>query len=291
MDSTRQAALWYASQGWAVFPVWQIVDGRCGCGNPHCQRPGKHPVGFLVQNGLGDATTDQNQINSWWDKRPDWNIATASHFRIDVDTRHGGIDNWRDLVFEKGGYDPTPTCRTPSGGLHLYFLAGDDYGHTNQVGNLPDGIDVRGHGSGYTLLPPSNHIDGIYTWSENVHPKDTPIAEPPDWLIGLVGSDSEPVDRAEFSGAVTQVDVEDLQVSALVKAILQRDRSRIDHCVITSLVSAGLSDDEIRTIFQTCPPTAKYKEKNGQGDNYLAHSIGKARAWIKENTRPQRSRL
>jgi hypothetical protein len=43
-----QAALAYASKGWAVFP---------------CQMRGKKP---LTQHGLKEATTDRERIREWW---------------------------------------------------------------------------------------------------------------------------------------------------------------------------------------------------------------------------------
>jgi hypothetical protein len=289
IPSTRNAALWYANQGWFVFPIWPVIDNRCGCGKLECADIGKHPVTYnnriaVAPNGHHNATTDSSIINFWWDSYPGWNIGTPSHFRIDVDTKNGGIDNWRELLAQNGGYDLTPVCKTPSGGMHIYFNPGDDYGHRNQTGKLPKGIDVRGHGSGYTILPPSNHMMGIYTWVEASHPKGTPVANAPQWLADIVGADEGEIEKASFTGSVTLPDVESLQIGGLAKALIAGDRSRIDECVITALVRAGLTDDEIRAIFQAKPPTTKYAEKNGQQDNYLAHSIAKARTWLKSRT-------
>src|SRR5271157_509106 len=48
-------ALFYASQGWQVFPVYGIEDGRCTCRKgADCDHPGKHPISL---HGFKDATT------------------------------------------------------------------------------------------------------------------------------------------------------------------------------------------------------------------------------------------
>jgi putative DNA primase/helicase len=43
---------------------------------------------------------------------------------------------------------------TPSDGVHLYLLTGDDGPSITNRGNLPDHVDVRGLG-GYVIAPPS----------------------------------------------------------------------------------------------------------------------------------------
>ena len=53
------AAVAYASRGWAVFPLFGIRDGECQCHRPECSRPGKHP---LVARGLHEATTDAEAV-------------------------------------------------------------------------------------------------------------------------------------------------------------------------------------------------------------------------------------
>ena len=58
----RDAALRYANNGWAVFPVHHILnDGQCSCGSDKCRDKqkyrGKHPV---THNGVLDATIDND---------------------------------------------------------------------------------------------------------------------------------------------------------------------------------------------------------------------------------------
>ena len=168
------AALDYAVLGFSVFPVyWVKDDGSCGCGNTQCNNAGKHPV---PANGLKAATVDTEEIKGWWERYPDANIGTPSYLRIDVDTKENGLENWRALV-QENTVPKTPRVRTPSGGWHLYFKQ-DGVEPSNSSGNLPSGVDVRGEGKGYTILPPSNHTMGVYEWVNE--PGETQIAPPPN---------------------------------------------------------------------------------------------------------------
>src|SRR5438445_6925513 len=72
------AALEYAGRGIPVFPVWGVVGRRCLCGRTDCDRPGKHPIGRLVLNGVKNATTDDVTIRAWWREEPKANIGTPT---------------------------------------------------------------------------------------------------------------------------------------------------------------------------------------------------------------------
>lgn len=88
MSSLREAALLYASKGWAVFPL---------------QPRGKEP---LTAHGFKDATTEAHQVEAWWDMWPDANVGLAcgasGFFVIDVDIRNGGDTNLSALLEEQG---------------------------------------------------------------------------------------------------------------------------------------------------------------------------------------------
>lgn len=166
----RDWARYYAQIGLRVFPL---------------------PAGMKAPGGLGisSATTDLAQIDAWWDAQPDANIAAVGAFRIDVDTKHNGMANWAVQQEKHGAAPTTRTVRTPSGGLHLWFRTDRKYG--NSEGSLPDGINVRGHDTGYCVMPPSwtceipgKQSEGRYEWIDVT----APIAPAPQWLLDTIGA-------------------------------------------------------------------------------------------------------
>lgn len=197
MRTCLQAALAYATRGWPVFPLHGIVTTRCTCGRKDCSSPGKHP---LVRRGLHDATTDLEQIRSWWTSWPRANVAIETGTRsglvvIDIDLGHrtdtafgspGGshqaaMTAWESLDRVFGKLPVTLTGLTGGGGVHLIYRRGREplrssCGRVPGIeGELP-GIDVRAD-SGYIGAPPSAHVSGEhYCWL------DRPIAAAPAWL-------------------------------------------------------------------------------------------------------------
>ena len=115
-----KAALEYARQGWSVFPVHGVEDGHCDCGNPQCDKPGKHP---LTDHGLKDATTDPAKIEGWWRRWPSANIgySVTGHVVLDVD----GEEGLRALAELEARYGRLPeTLKSKTGrGEHYYFQA------------------------------------------------------------------------------------------------------------------------------------------------------------------------
>jgi hypothetical protein len=134
--TTLEWAVAYAAHGLDVFP--------CAAN--------KVP---LTPNGFLDATRDPGTIQVWWARWQCAEPALAVPGRIvvvDID-RKNRKDGFRD--FERlDGRDPlsveTPIATTPSGGLHLYFMASKPY--RNAVAIDGTGIDTRTTG-GYVILP------------------------------------------------------------------------------------------------------------------------------------------
>ena len=140
MSGTRLGqVLAYAARGWPVFP---------------CQAGQKIPA---TAHGHLDATTDPEQITTWFDRHPDWNLAIATGAPgpdvLDVDD-HGPAGNGYAAFarLSKAGLldGAAAYVRTPSGGLHAYFR-----GSAQRNGHLPaHHLDFRSRG-GYVLAPPS----------------------------------------------------------------------------------------------------------------------------------------
>jgi hypothetical protein len=161
----RDAALYYARQGWAVFPL-----------KPRAKEP-------LVAGAYKAATAKLDQVEAWWTQWPDANIGLATGERsgvwvLDIDGPEG-FASFDALEAEHGEVPDTQWASTGKGS-HLFWQcpAGHDPGR--RIGVRP-GLDFIG-GSGYLVLPPSIHPNGReYVWAD----ADTVIPVAPDWLRGL----------------------------------------------------------------------------------------------------------
>jgi hypothetical protein len=179
----QQAALSYVAQGFAVFPVHEMVQGACSCG-PQCPSPAKHP---RLKNGLNSASKSPAVVTEWWGNTysatSNVGIRTGreSHIVVlDLDLQKPGaqpaIEAW---LASKGGWGAPRIARTGSGGLHLYYrypFLTDEQTIKNAVqldGVI--GLDVRGDG-GYVLAPPSINANGTYTWLNDAEPGDLPAS-------------------------------------------------------------------------------------------------------------------
>ena len=83
-QTKAEAATMYADRAhWHVFPVWNVVDGRCQCGKPGCKDPGKHPHGRLIgdwpkgEGGIKQATDDLDPCGGGGAKEPEATSASA----------------------------------------------------------------------------------------------------------------------------------------------------------------------------------------------------------------------
>lgn len=181
--SMGAAALYYASQGWPVFPLV-----------PRDKIPliGKKQGG----NGSLDATTDPDQITAWWTAHPDANVAIATGgaaglYVVDVDGPEG-----ESSLARYGALPATPESRTGKG-RHLLFQWADG---RNSAGKLGPKIDTRGTG-GYIVAPPSVHPNGTkYRWAVSpaaatVQPLPAALAE----VLTAVAGTIAPVEGARAS--------------------------------------------------------------------------------------------
>jgi hypothetical protein len=74
-------------------------------------------------------------------------------------------------------------AETGSKGSHFYFrpsplLAGVP------LGKIARGIDYKGNGKHYVLVPPSRSRSGAYKWI--LRPTECGLAPPPEWLVDLI---------------------------------------------------------------------------------------------------------
>lgn len=176
------AALRYASWGWAVLPI----------------QPGsKLPASA---HGVKDASTDPAQIRAWFEGRPDLNLAVAagraSNLTIfDIDPRNSGDASWGAWLAMNGPADDGPHQLTAGGGSH--FLA--QYDPSWRSSKLAQGVDLLSDGR-YFLVYPSQIAGKKYEWEASSDPSDgiAPFKIPPAW--SLAQSERKPASTGDGGG-------------------------------------------------------------------------------------------
>ena len=195
-NPTLATAKFYASLGWAIFPV---VYGD------------KHPYTPFVPNGIKNATTDISTIEMWFGGEKMFNIGVACGessnlvvVDIDVGLDKHGNPKGGDAFFETYEYEfgDTPKAITGSGGTHIF------YQYNALIKNkapIHKGVDIQSDGS-YVVLDPSKHTSGnFYRWQDDYDPFETALAQAPQWLVDLCVN-AAPVVSSAFNFDAAQAD-------------------------------------------------------------------------------------
>jgi hypothetical protein len=166
------AALRYAELGYKIFPC----------------APGKSNP--LTEHGFHDATTDAEQIERWWTSRPLANIGIAAEglLVVDIDPIEGKPNSWphdpdRAADLASAG----AVAVTPRGGRHYFFRKPVNKAWRCTTSKLAPHVDTRTDG-GYIVAPPSQRLDGTYSWAPDLElavPPDR-LPEPPRWLADML---------------------------------------------------------------------------------------------------------
>jgi hypothetical protein len=133
----------YAKAGIPVFP---------------CRSLGKQP---LTRRGFQDATTDLMRVTHWWQRWPAANIGIPTGVAsgvdvVDVDVHPGGNGYGAMELARAAGFATKWAwlVRTPSGGLHAYYLRTPEMEQQRSWQVPGQHVDFRGDG-GYVIVPPS----------------------------------------------------------------------------------------------------------------------------------------
>ena len=179
-----EAALFYAQLGWPVLPLFNSLNGKCGCGEGDCRSPGKHP---MIEGGTKNASTNPEIIRGWFNAWPTANVGACMGSRsdawaIDIDPRHGGDETFDALC---DGHELPHTIEqiTGGGGRHLIFKYPSEGRIVQGANVLGPGVDTRSNG-GYLVVYPSRHTSGDrYEWEASSDPFDgvVPVLAP-KWL-------------------------------------------------------------------------------------------------------------
>lgn len=300
MSDLPKSALWYARRGWYVLPLHTpLFDdaGHCvGCtceewkrrDNPAyvCPTPGKHP---RWRDWEQTASNDPAQVAQWWRRWPTANIGIAAGrsnlLAFDLDSYK---DNYQGAQLLEPADLETVTSLTGSGGSHLIYTLAPEDTYTNARGTLPNGIDIRAHG-GQFVAPPSMHPSGRrYQWETGYGPHEIePIPLPAHIAEILSATRAAVLTPAQFAPDVLpKPRLDRWALSQRIVGLIETtpakgSRSENDQTVISALILAGATDDQIRAVFEHYPIGAqgKYADKGGNATRYLAHSIARARAW------------
>lgn len=225
LDDLGGAARRYGEAGVAVFA---------------CVPGGKRPL--PGGRGFYDATTDLDQITSWWGRVPDANIAIptgAPSGVVVVDVDVHAVNGYEALGrARRAGLVPRPLAlvETPSGGMHLYYPAGDVEQRSWQVARA--GIDFRGDG-GYIITPPSliqtAEKSRVYRIRE-LHPEATTPIDAAR-LRGFL--DPRPISRTRVANQSELASTE--RIAAWVAALVEGERNRGLFWAACRLVEQGLT--------------------------------------------------
>lgn len=136
------------------------------------------------------STTDPETIQAWKAKYPgcNWGIDCGNSGLFVIDDDRGknpeAVNSLLVLELEYGPLPETFTVRTKSDGYHYYYRG---FGRNSAGNKLGPGLDTRGAG-GFVVAPCSPGYSVV---------KDLPVADVPDWVIGLVGRPSPKKERTD----------------------------------------------------------------------------------------------
>ncbi|OLF15870.1 bifunctional DNA primase/polymerase [Actinophytocola xanthii] len=199
MTKFLDAALAHAERGWHVFPLRPGTKRPALHSTKHCPMTDSCKAGH--RGWEQRATTDPDRIRAAWTAGP-FNIGIATGpsglVVIDLDIAkpgdrrpaewdlpgvHDGQDVLAVLADRAGESFPvdTFTAITPSGGVHLFYVAPDGVALRNTAGTrLGWKVDTRAHG-GYVVAPGSL-VDAM-PYEIVVDRDPAPL---PGWLLGLL---------------------------------------------------------------------------------------------------------
>jgi hypothetical protein len=265
----RERALRLAERGWPVFPLRPGMKTPALHGRNNCPRSGSCAQGHLGWEQR--ATTDRPVIERCWSHAA-YNIGLATGRAglvvVDLDTAEHGqalLDGWSiggissgadalaHLANQAGhGLPETYTVRTPTGGMHLYFLAPQGIKLRNTTSCLGPLIDTRAQG-GYVVAAGSVAPAGRYELTDDHEP-----APLPGWLLQAL----TPQPR-ETNSATRDIGTD--RYSRYLRAALNREASRVTNaapgtrnqalfiasCALGQLIAGGaLAENDARTALE-----------------------------------------
>jgi DNA-binding transcriptional regulator GbsR (MarR family) len=257
-----------------------------------CRTPGKHP---RVSDWETEASTDPATIRAWFKRWPQLNLGIApgkSGLLVVDGDKYKADYAGADLITQDD--EQTATAISGNGGQHLYYQMPGGATYGNQTGDLPTGVDIRGHG-GMVVVAPSIHPNGRpYQWEDGYSILECSPRPLPDALKSILDTaqtKSTTAHTVTFTVPTTEAPslaqwhLSKATVGLIFNPAPAGKRSETDMSVVTSLCYAGATDDEILAVFEHCPIGVQGKFAEA-GRQYLARTVGKARAYAEAHPRP-----
>lgn len=191
--------------------------------------------------GLHAATTDVETVRGWWQRNAALNIgiSTGPSGLVVVDLDAGkpwplptppprGVLDGSDVLcmlaenlgHNAGSLFATAVCKTPSGGLHLYFRAPAGRTFKNTAGRLGAWIDTRGVG-GYVVAPwsvlPTGAYHPVCGFDDVLDGGPIDAAPLPPWLADVL--DPPPVAPDPYRGLADRLNSQTTGVGYLAAAV------------------------------------------------------------------------
>ena len=174
-------------------------------GNVDEKQVGKAPL--VKWKPYQKQAADNETFENWLTKFANANIAiccgpVSGLLVLDVD----GIAAAQALQDLEDAHEPLPdTWRTStSRGCHIYFrYAGSDLRNTN--GELGVGIESKTEGTTVHAVGSIHRSGHVYEWVGTLSPSDVPLADAPEWLLGLLRKPTDKPKPAKAANAARSV--------------------------------------------------------------------------------------
>lgn len=150
--------VWW-EEGYCVFGLHAIKNGRCTCDNPDCVMVGKHPWAYGWQHGQVWSDEQYENMVEAGAFQTGYGLLVKGLLVIDVDHRNGGVASYDKLVAdypEITGCGLIVATGSGNGSRHLYFTMPEG-AYVQNLEKYP-GIDFKT--TGYVVGPGSLHKSG-----------------------------------------------------------------------------------------------------------------------------------